>query len=160
VVGESGDEEAVHGDGKEDEVALADAGGREGDGFIFGEAVEVGGGEGDVEGFAGGAGGADPFADLVRGGGPSVFAGGGKLVFGVEGEFVEGGFGGEMEVAVEGTGGGVLEVGGEALGLKGAPLGLGPEEVVSVGGHWRRLPRSGASGRRATGSSVKERLMV
>jgi hypothetical protein len=162
VVGEPGDEEAVHGDGEEAEVAPAEASGGEGDGFVFGEAVEVGGSERDIEGFAGGAGGADPFADLVRRDGPSVFAGGGELVFGGEGELVKGGVGREIEIAVEGAGGSVSEVGGEAGGLEGAPFWFGEEEVGAVGGHWRKLrcPAPPEAVRLATGFSVKERLMV
>jgi hypothetical protein len=162
VVGKAGDEEAVHSDGEEAEIALEEAGEGEGDGFVFGKAVEVGGSEGDIEGLAGGAGGADPFADLVRRDGPSVFAGDGELVFGGEGELVKGGVGGEIEVAVEGAGGGVLEVSGEASGLEGAPFWFGEEEVGAVGGHWRKLrcPPPPEAVRLATGFSVKDRLMV
>ena len=65
-VGQAGDEEAIHPDEHEYDIAGLDAGDGEGDMFIGGETVEIRGGEGDADGFAGGAGGGDPFPDEIR----------------------------------------------------------------------------------------------
>ena len=128
----------------------AEASEAEGGGFVFGEAVEVDLGERDVERFAGGAGGADPFAEIGRRSGVGVAAGGSELVFGGDGELAEGrAQRGSGDVASEGTGDtiagfiqggmdGVVEVLGETPGLKGAPLVDGPEGRVGsrCGIHW------------------------
>ena len=142
-VGEAGDEEAVHAHGEEDLGAGRDSGEGEGGGFVFGEAVEVGLGEGDVEGFAQGAGGGDPFGDVVGRNRDGVAASGGELVLGGEGELGEDGgqvFGGdfarvgEICAPVEGAGACVAEMFGEAVGLEGVPVFLGVGYVAAHGG--------------------------
>ena len=132
-VGEAGDEEAIHADGQEEGCTGADAGDGKGDGFVGGEAMQVGGGEGDVKGFAGGAGSADPFADFGAVAGVEGIAGGGELVFGGQGKIAKGrgGIDGVEGVAVEGAGAGVGQMGGEFLRLQGLPARGIPEEMLA-----------------------------